>query len=407
LTTELRNVVVINDHATINGGQANVAIQSAIGLSRAGFNVTYFAGAGPIEPSLEEANIDVVCLGQADIASDPSRVRAIVNGVWNRDAQVRLKALLDGMDPSNTIVHCHGFAKLLSGSIGKVLTESPVRSVLTMHEYTLACPNGGFFDYAQDKICTRRPLGMSCLTTNCDSRKAIFKAWRVARQVAINQFGHMPSRLTDIIYISETQKHAMEPYLGEARLHYVANPVNFEQKPPVDVENQEHFLLIGRLSREKGCILFAEAAAKAGVKAVFVGDGEERDAIQAILPDAIITGWQSPAQVFEWFNRARCVVFPSLWYEGQPLVPLESLSRGVPLIAGTWSAASESVIDGANGVHFNNPDPDVLADALRAFSPEKAARLGQRGYEDFWKQPPTLEVHVQRLVEVYQDVLAA
>ncbi len=407
MTTELKNVVVINDHAAINGGQANVAIQSAIGLSQAGFNVTYFAGAGPVERKLEDANIDVVCLGQADIASDPSRGRAIVNGVWNRDAQVRLKGLLDSMDPMSTIVHCHGFAKLLSGSIGKVLTESPVRSVLTMHEYALACPNGGFFHYSEDRICKRRPLGLSCLTTNCDSRKAVFKAWRIARQVAINQFGHMPSRLTDIIYISETQKHAMQPYLGTARLHYVANPVNFDKKQPVDVANQEHFLLIGRLSREKGCMLFAQAAAKAGVKAVFVGDGEEGEAIKSILPDAIVTGWQSPAQVLEWFGKARCVVFPSLWYEGQPLVPLESLSRGVPLIAGTWSAASESVIDGVNGVHIDRPDVDVLADALKAFSPEKAAQLGHRGYQDFWKRPPTLEVHVQRLVEVYEEVMAA
>lgn len=404
MISSLKHIIVINDHATINGGQANVAIQSAIGLVEAGYKVTYFAGAGPVEPALEQVGIDVICLGQADIATDTSRLRAIVNGIWNNNARIRLKELLDSVDPANTIIHGHGFAKLLSASIGQAITASPVPSVFTMHEYTLACPNGGFFDFPENRICTRQPLGLACLTTNCDSRKAVFKAWRVARQVAINQFGHMPSRLTDIIYISETQKRAMQPYLGDARLHYVGNPINISQQNPVDVANNDCFLLIGRLSREKGCLLFAEAAAKAGIKAVFVGDGEEKEAILATNPEAIVTGWQSQTQVLEWIGKARCVVFPSLWYEGQPLVPLEALSRGVPLIAGTWSAASESILDGVNGVHFHAPDADLLADALCTFSPERAAELGRRSYQGFWREPPSLERHVNNLIAVYEKV---
>ena len=41
-------VVVVADHAHINGGQAKVSIESAIGLAGRGHEVTYFAAVGPV-----------------------------------------------------------------------------------------------------------------------------------------------------------------------------------------------------------------------------------------------------------------------------------------------------------------------------------------------------------------------
>ncbi len=401
-----RNVIVMNDHAAINGGQAKVAIQSAVGLRQAGHDVTFFAGSGPIARELTEAGIRVVCLDQADIGSDPSVLRAAMNGVWNQHAARRLETLLGEHDPQDTILHTHGFAKLLSGSIGAVMAKSSIRSVVTMHEYALACPNSGFFHFPDNEICTRKPLGVSCLTTNCDARRATHKAWRVVRQLAINGPGRLPSALKDIIYISQTQRRVMSPYVAKAHLHFLSNPIEATRRERVPVTGNEVFLLIGRLSREKGCILFAQAALEAGVKAVFVGDGDEREGILQANPDAIVTGWQTPQQVVEWIDRARAVVFSSLWYECQPLVPLEALARGVPVIAGQWGAASETVSDGVNGVHLTTPSVHELADALRDFSPEKADLMGKAGYDGFWTSPPTLASHVSGLQEIYDKVMS-
>lgn len=398
-------VIVVNDHAAINGGQAKVAIQSAVGLQKAGHAVTFFAGTGPVARELTDAGIRVVCLDQADIASDTSVLRAAMNGVWNQYAARRLEALLGEFDPANTVVHVHGFAKLLSGSIGAVLARSPVRSVVTMHEYALACPNSGFFHFPDNEICTRKALGVSCLTTNCDSRRAAHKAWRVVRQLAVNYPGRLPSALKDVIYISETQRRVMSPYVTKAELHHLSNPIEVMQRDRVTVSGNDVFLLIGRLSREKGCTLFAEAAREAGVTAVFVGDGDEREAILKANPEAIVTGWQTPQQVVEWIDRARAVVFSSLWYECQPLVPLEALARGVPVIAGRWGAASETVTDGVNGIHLATPSVTELAGVLRSFSREQADLMGRTGYEGFWTSPPTLERHVSGLQSIYEKVM--
>ena len=266
--------------------------------------------------------------------------------------------------------------------------------------YFLACPNGGFYDYKQNRICTRKALSVSCLSTNCDVRHAAHKAWRVARQVATWGPGKMPKGLKDIIYISETQRRVMAPYLPKgARLHYVPNPVARPTAVPVRSADNDIFLFIGRLNPEKGGLMFAKAARIAGVAAVFVGDGPEADAIREANPDANILGWRTPAEVQDWIERSRALVFPSLWSETFGLVAFEALQRGVPVICGTWNAAAEGVEDGRTGILYESPNVESLASAL-----SRIDNLGPLTESDFLK---TLDprIHVENLLRIYRTLL--
>jgi glycosyltransferase involved in cell wall biosynthesis len=396
-----KSVLLVSDFAFINGGQAKVAIDSARLLAEAGLQVTFFAAVGPVDSALDHPGIEVELLDQKDILSEPSRLRAMTRGIWNRTARERLEATVARFDPKTTVLHCHGYAKALSPSIGPVLTDGPLPTVYTMHEYFLACPNGGFYDYQRNEICTRRALGTACLTSNCDVRKPAHKVWRVARQMATWGPGGLPRGMRDIIYISETQKRAMAPYLpGEARLHHVPNPIARPDGPAVRAEENDIYLFVGRLNPEKGGRIFAEAARKAGVRAVFVGDGAEADVIRAVNPDAEILGWKSPAEVQEWLGKARALVFPSLWYEGQPLTPLEALARGVPVVCGTWSAAAECVTDGKTGILYDRPEVDSLAGAL--------SRVEGMSFGDASEVLDPLEpaAHLQMLLDLYEELLA-
>ncbi|SOH95435.1 Glycosyl transferase 4-like domain-containing protein [Monaibacterium marinum] len=359
------NVVLVSDFANINGGQAKVAIDTAVLLADAGINVHFFAAVGMPDAALSHPRIAVEVLGQHDILAEPNRIKATYTGIWNRAAAAALRACLLRFDPSNTVMHCHGYAKALSPAIGPLMTDGPLPCVYTMHEYFLACPNGGFYDYQKGAICHRRALGVGCLTTHCDVRHPAHKIWRVLRQGATIGPGRIPRRLKDVIYISQTQRRIMAPYLADStRLHYVPNPVAPPDLPPVDFTGNDLFLFIGRLNPEKGGLVFARAARAAGVKAVFVGDGPEAQAIRAANPDAHITGWQTPAQVQDWIGRAHALVFPSLWSETFGLVAYEAIGRGVPVICGDWNAAQEGVEDGVTGIVYHHPTVDALARAI-------------------------------------------
>ncbi|KFE35575.1 glycosyltransferase family 4 protein [Thioclava atlantica] len=396
---ELRTILVISDFAVMNGGQAKVAIDSARLLAEAGYEVIFFAALGPADPALIHPRIRVELLDQPDMLSDPNRLRAMIRGLWNRKARARLEAVLGRCDPAQTLMHCHGFAKALSPAIGPVLTRPDWRVVFTMHEYFLACPNGGFYDYRRGEICHRHPLGPACLASNCDMRRASHKAWRVLRQIVARGPGRLPGGLRDVIFISQTQRRVMAPYLPPgARLHHVPNPITLPDLEPVRASANDIFLFVGRLSPEKGAVQFAKAARIGGVRARFVGDGPEAAKIRAQNPDAELVGWVSPQTVQDELSRARALVFPSLWYEGQPLVPLEAMARGVPVIAGNWSAAAEAVRPGETGLLYDRPDAETLARSL----------VAARGLPDFDPAPLQEELsparHLARLLGVYREM---
>ena len=110
-------IIILSDFAFINGGNAQVALNTAVDLAQKGYNITLFTAVGPIADFLKNiSNLRVICLNQYDILSDPNRVRAIINGLWNFKARREFKILLKNFDIKDTIIHIHSCSKALSSS---------------------------------------------------------------------------------------------------------------------------------------------------------------------------------------------------------------------------------------------------------------------------------------------------
>jgi len=401
------DIVILCDHGWVNGGQAKVAIDSALQLRSRGFDVCFVAGCGPVDERLLAAGVECQVVGDHDILSDPSRIRAATSGIWNRAAAKLLKRCLADRDPRSTVIHVHGWAKVLSPSIGPVVTKSQAAHVYTLHEYFLACPNGGFFDYQAGEICKRRGLGFDCLRTNCDSRVSAHKVWRVARQAVLRTVGAMPRQLREIIYLAPEQLAIMKPYMPEAaRWHHLPNPVGGRPATRVPAEDNELALFIGRLSREKGAPVAAAAARQAGVPIAFCGEGECKDEILRANPDALLAGWVSPDELAMWIRKARCLVFPSLWYEGYPLVVADALRAGLPVLVSDSSVAASSVSHGVTGLHVRAGDVRAWAEALRTLKNADVARSYGEAAFAAGAQLLDEEGYTSRLIDIYRAALA-
>ena len=403
------SVVVIVDHAHIAGGQAKVAFDSALGLLRAGHHPILFAAAGPVDPAMAASGLEIHCLGQSDLVSNSSRAAAAVQGMWNFAAARALDKLLASQPVDRTVVHVHGWAKALSPSIAGPIARSGLPAVYTMHEYFLFCPNGGFYNYKQGHACPLTPMSAACLTTNCDSRNYVRKIWRSARQLVSERVAHLPDVFSDFVTISNFQAAIVAPYLPRrARVHRVSNPVSAENCGPKLNPASGDFVFVGRISPEKGPFLFAEAAQRAGVAAVFVGDGPSAAELRARYPQARILGWKTPEEARLLMRQARVLVFPSLWYEGQPLVVLEAKAMGTPVIVSDGCAAREEIEHGRTGLWFKSASVEALTEALESAKDDALiARMSRGAYEAYWADPPTIETHVARIVNVYREALLA
>ena len=399
------HVVLVADHAAINGGQAKVAIDSALGLAGRGVRVTLFGAVGPVDPRLEPAGVRVLCLGQHDVTSAPNKFAFAAQAIWNAPAARALAAELNRLDPRETVVHVHAFAKALSPAIGVALRRSGLPVLYTMHEFFLVCPNGGFYDYPAERICHRTPMSGACLTTNCDAQSYPRKLARVVRHVGMTRLAKLPTLFRHVVTISDLQERVVAPLLPGTTFHRVDNPISVTHRP-VHAGARNDFLFVGRVSKEKGAPVFAEAARLAGVRPVFVGDGEQRAELAARYPEAVMLGWRDAGAVQALMREARALVFPSVWYEGQPLTVYEALACGAPVIVSDACAGREAVEDGETGFWFRSGDANALAAHLRRLSDDALAdRMGRAAHARFWAAPLSLESHLDRLSAVYDLVL--
>jgi glycosyltransferase involved in cell wall biosynthesis len=330
-----------------------------------------------------------------------------VQGTWNFFAAGEMRNLLARLPRENTIVHVHGWAKALSASIARPIAESGLPAVYTMHEYFMFCPNGGFFNYQQNQVCKLEPLSPACWATHCDSRTYPRKIWRCIRQTVMERVARLPQIFGDFILISGFQRNVVASRLPTgARVHSVSNPIDCEDLGRKANPASGNFLFVGRLSPEKGLFLFAEAARKAGIAPVFAGDGPAAEELAARYPEARLLGWKSPAEVKALMRDARTLVFPSLWFEGQPLTVLEAKAMGTPVIVSDGCAGREEIVDGVSGLWFESANGDSLASALeKAKDHALTTSMSNAAYDQFWSDPPTLVRHVERLEAVYAQML--
>ena len=401
-------IVLCLDHAFVSGGQAKVAFDSAIGLKRAGHRPIVFAAAGPVDEALTEAGVEVICLGQSDLLSNPSRLAAAVQGTWNQPAAKVLGRLLASLPPDRTIVHVHGWAKALSPSIAMPIARSGLPAVYTIHEYFLFCPNGGFYNYQRGHTCPLEPLSAACWATHCDSRNYARKLWRNARLTLARDVARLPEVFSDYIAISRFQLDVIGRRLPPGtRTHLISNPIDVPDLGPKLSPAQGEVVFVGRISAEKGPFVFAEAARRAGIIPTYIGDGPAAAELRAKYPEAQLRGWQSGPAVREAIHVARALVFPSLWYEGQPLTVLEAKGLGTPVIVADGCAGREEIDEGVSGLWFKSGEAADLARRLNAVKDDAlVARLSAAAYAGFWSDPPSLARHVQRITSVYHSMLA-
>jgi colanic acid/amylovoran biosynthesis glycosyltransferase len=146
---------------------------------------------------------------------------------------------------------------------------------------------------------------------------------------------------------------------------------------------------VGRLCEQKGQLLLVDAAARLAAQGlvfelVLAGDGEMRAEIeQAVHRHRLdsrvrITGWISSAQVRDELLAARALVLPS-FAEGLPVVIMEAMAIGRPVISTYIAGIPELVRDGVDGWLVPAGDVDATANAMRdclGSSPERLAAMG-------------------------------
>lgn len=399
------HAAILTNFATPKGGAEKVAIESARGLAERGVAVTLIHGVdGPADPMLDHRGIHRVGLNLTDVWERPAW-RGAIEGIWNQEAARRLAAALANLPMRPDVLHLHQWTRSLSPSVFAALARSGLPLTVTLHDYFLACPNGVYYRFDRAEPCALKPLSVGCLTAPCDPQSAAHKAVRLARsamQSAAIARGFADRPLA-LVHVSDGSRAQLEPMLGQDRFshHRVDNPVRVERAAPADPASADAVAFVGRFTREKGADLVAEAARRAGLPSLFIGDGPLADELRAV-PGAEVMGWRAPAEVEALLRRrARAVAAPARWRETGPLTIYEALAAGIPAVASNRAGAAEKIRDGETGF-VTTPDLAALAEAFGRLRDDALVRtFGRAAHARYWAAPMTLDAHAGALCDLY------
>lgn len=273
----------------------------------------------------------------------------------------------------------------LSFGVFDALDEAGIPIVYTTHDFKLASP-------VLNRQPDRKARALSPLWP-------LYRAWVRRRTRPVDRFV-APSR-----YLSH--ELAEDGVLDLDKLEVVPNGV------PVDIEHtledpDPRLLVYGVLSPHKGIQEFAEAfqAADTDLDLHIAGTGQLQDTIQALAeqdPRITYLGYVEDRELRTEVANALAVVVPSLWPENCPMVALESLAAGTPVVHTARGGLSEICPPDELGLSLPR-DPSAWSGFIESLDPERLARMRPR-CRKVAEQRYSLESMVADYEQTFEDVL--
>lgn len=399
--SRLKNVVIVNDFNYTQGGATKVAIDTANLLVENNNEIkVYFFSAGLDKPDTLDKRIINISTNQGEALKDKNKIRGFINGIYNLKAKKEFKKMLKSLNRNETIIHVHGWTKCLSSSVFDIAFKMKFKIVLTLHDYFTACPNGGYFNYKQNKICKLKPLSMKCIKCNCDSRNYVFKLYRVIRQFVQNKIVKVNKKIVYAISISKLNELILKNTLGNnVKISRIYNPIELVQTKidSIEINKNGYYLSVGRLSKEKGVEEFCKVITKLKLNGIVVGDGDEKEFLEKEYPEIKFVGWKTPIEVKKYMRNAKALVFTSLWYEGAPLTPLEAMTLGIPCFISNCCAGVEYV---SNNNYIFSMNSNDLEEKIKKF--EKIDNITDANIN---LEKYSINAYIQSIYVLYNKIL--
>jgi len=246
-----------------------------------------------------------------------------------------------------------------------------------------------------------------------------FRDWFLGRSKVMKAYVRFVlRRVTRIIVLGESLKNQFEGLVDEERISVVPNGVDWPAHGARAGRrgcSRYRILHVSTLSHLKGALILLEAVPlvvdrRQDVEFVLAGPWSHPDDkrwADDFVEQHGLAGYVSfsgPIQGAEkcaLFASADVFVFPGIQQEGQPLVVIEAMAAGLPVIFTNRGCLRDTVQDGMTGVEVSISDSRGLADRICWVleHPQEMDSMGQRArqrYETLY----TKERHIANMAEV-------
>jgi colanic acid/amylovoran biosynthesis glycosyltransferase len=236
--------------------------------------------------------------------------------------------------------------------------------------------------------------------------KLAHKIHRAARVVGVSSFGR-----------SQLYRWARRDDWSKIEVVHCGLDAMFMQPPENREPQRDTLVCVGRLCEQKGQLLLLEALRRVSdqgipCRIVLAGDGPMRRAIEqratelGVSDRLRITGWIDGAQVKREILQARAMVLPS-FAEGLPVVIMEAMALGRPVISTYIAGIPELVLPGNNGWLVPAGDVEQLTTAIvscLATDDNELLEMGRHG-RDRALERHNVQTEAAKLLLMFQSVV--
>jgi glycosyltransferase involved in cell wall biosynthesis len=304
------------------------------------------------------------------------------------------------------VVHVHNLFPTVGPWVLSAAADAGAAVVMTLHNYRLLCLAGTLF--RNGEVCEAcvglipwRGAVYGCYRGSRPQSAVLASAITAARRRGGFSAVHRYLAISEFV----RRKH-VEAGLPASRI--LVKP-NFVRSPGRREGPGSHYLVLGRLSPEKGVADVVRAWSPDLGELRIAGDGPERADLERLARGRGIRfeGPVSPEAAAELVLGARAVLVPSRWLEPQGRVVLEAYAAGVPVVASRVGGLRELVRENETGFTAAARDVEAWRAALRELAHDDVSvRLGRHAHE-LWREQFSPERGRVLLDEAYREAIAA
>lgn len=311
------------------------------------------------------------------------KVRGFFCGLYSPDGVKAMREALKRERPD--VVNIHNLYPFISPAALFECRKTGVPVVMTVHNFRLICPTGLFMRNGQPcEYCLQRGNEWGCVRYNCE-HSLMKSVGYAARNSVARWTGAYKKCVTRYVCITDFQRQKLtEAGFEPERLTVIPNMVDTPDSY-VPVQG-DYVAYLGRLSYEKGYDLLFEVARR-HPDIPFRIAGATDEIVGGELPQNVqLMGHLSGEVLQSFVQDCRFVVMPSRWFEGFPMVVLESAGHGKATVGPRHGGFTEIIGKGDNvmGMLFEPGNVDDLENAVVSLwrQPQRCMALGEQA---FWK----------------------
>ncbi|MEI6511104.1 MAG: glycosyltransferase family 4 protein [Candidatus Uhrbacteria bacterium] len=407
-------IIQANKFYFLKGGAERYMLDLSAWLESQGHEILPFAMQHPQNLPATTSQFFPSFVATENVRLNLAGAKTFLRMFFSSEARQKMSQLVDAKRPD--IAHVHNIYTQLSPSILGALKSRRVPVVMTVHDHHLISPQYNVWAAGCGPVASVPSVGMSTgIIAGTLSRFHKNSYAASFAQVAAFKFHYNRGSYRNAVDIflcpsDYIRRKMIAAGFPEAKLrtnHYGADPSSVAPS----YGHKGYMLYVGRLSEEKGVETVIQIARQLpDVPFKIVGTGPEEDRLHALAhgsPNIEFVGFRSGELLAELYAGAMAVLAPSRVHEIFPLITLEAMVHGKPVIGSSVGGMPEVVEDRVTGLLVAPNDLHGWVEAVMRLAFDEDFRLGlARNARLAAETTFHVKNHHARVLKAYEDALA-